>query len=69
MTKTVTAEINDETFQIIEDFATRQGLSTATVLSSVAQSYAEWYIPGISRARHQENEKSKSQSMKNPFDR
>lgn len=48
MPQTVPVELSDEALQVIQEFASRQGMNTSTLLSSVAQSYAEWYIPAVS---------------------
>jgi hypothetical protein len=45
MPQTIPVEVSDEAMQIIHEFASRQGMNSAALLSSVAQSYAEWYIP------------------------
>jgi hypothetical protein len=45
MTQTLPVEVSDEALQVIQEFASRQGMNPAALLSSVAESYAEWYIP------------------------
>jgi hypothetical protein len=45
MPQTIPIEVSDEALQIIQEFASRQGMNAAALLSSVAESYAEWYIP------------------------
>lgn len=45
MPHTLPVEVSDEALQVIQEFASRQGMDPAALLSSVAQSYAEWYIP------------------------
>jgi hypothetical protein len=45
MPQTIPVEVSDEASQVIQEFASRQGMNSAALLSSVAQSYAEWYIP------------------------
>ena len=48
MPQTVPLRVSDEALQVIQEFASRQGMNTSALLSSVAQSYAEWYIPTMS---------------------
>jgi hypothetical protein len=45
MPQTLPVEVSDEAFQVIQEFASRQGMNPSALLSSVAESYAEWYIP------------------------
>jgi hypothetical protein len=45
MPQTVPVEVSDEALQVIQEFASRQGMNPAALLSSIAQAYAEWYIP------------------------
>jgi hypothetical protein len=45
MPQTLPVEVSDEALQVIREFASRQGMNAAALLSSVAESYAEWYIP------------------------
>ena len=45
MPQTLPVEVSDEALQVIQEFASRQGMNPAALLSSIAQSYAEWYIP------------------------
>jgi hypothetical protein len=45
MPQTIPVEVSDAALQIIQEFASRQGMNPAALLSSVAESYAEWYIP------------------------
>jgi hypothetical protein len=45
MPQTLPVEVSDEALQVIQEFASRQGTKAAALLSSVAESYAEWYIP------------------------
>jgi hypothetical protein len=47
MPQTVPVEISEEALQVIQEFASRQGMSTSTLLSFVAQLYTEWYIPHV----------------------
>jgi hypothetical protein len=44
----VPVEVSDEALQVIVGFASRQGMNPAVLLSSIAQSYTEWYIPAQS---------------------
>jgi hypothetical protein len=48
MPQTIPVEVSDKALQAIQEFASRQGMNASTLLSSVAQSYAEWYIPAMS---------------------
>jgi hypothetical protein len=48
MPQTVPVKVSEEALQVIQEFDSRQGMSTSTLLSSIAQSYAEWYIPAMS---------------------
>jgi hypothetical protein len=48
MPQTVPVEVSDEALQLIQEFASRQGMNTSMLLSSVAQFYTEWYIPAMS---------------------
>ena len=48
MPQTVRLGVSDEALQVMQEFASRQGMNTSTLLSSVAQLYAEWYIPAMS---------------------
>jgi hypothetical protein len=41
MPQTIPVEVSDEAMQVIQEFASRQGMNSAALLSSVAQSYAE----------------------------
>jgi hypothetical protein len=41
MPQTVPVEVSDEALQVIQEFASRQGMNTLMLLSSAAQSYAE----------------------------
>src|ERR687887_980292 len=45
MPQILPVEVSDEALQIIQEFASRQVMNPAALLSSIAQSYAEWYIP------------------------
>jgi hypothetical protein len=45
MPQILPVEVSDEALQVIQEFASRQGMNPAALLSSIAQSYAEWYIP------------------------
>jgi hypothetical protein len=45
MPQTIPIAVTEEALQIIHEYASREGMSSAALLSSVAQSYAEWYIP------------------------
>src|ERR671931_645811 len=45
MPQILPVEVSDEALQIIQEFASRQGMNPAALLSAIAQSYAEWYIP------------------------
>jgi hypothetical protein len=45
MPQTVPVEMTDDALHVIEEFASRQGMNPAALLSSIVQSYAEWYIP------------------------
>jgi hypothetical protein len=44
MPQTLPVEVSEEALQVIQEFASRQGMNAAALLSSVAESYAEWYI-------------------------
>jgi hypothetical protein len=48
MPQTVPVEVSDEALQVIQEFASRQGINTSLLLTSDAQSYAERYIPAMS---------------------
>jgi hypothetical protein len=48
MPQAVPLGVSDVALQVIQEFASSQGMNTSTLLSSVAQSYAEWYIPAMS---------------------
>jgi hypothetical protein len=45
MSQKLPVEVSDEALQVIQEFASRQGTNPSGFLSSVAKSYAEWYIP------------------------
>ena len=45
VTLTVPVEVNDEAFQVIQEFANRQGMNASALIASMIQSYAEWYLP------------------------
>lgn len=48
MPQTLPVEVTDDALQVIQEFASRQGMNPAALLSSIVQSYAEWYKPGKS---------------------
>lgn len=45
MPQTFLIAVTEETLQIVHGYASREGISSAALLSAVAQSHAEWYIP------------------------
>jgi hypothetical protein len=45
MPQTLPVEVTDDALQVIQEFASRQGMNPAALLSSIVQSYAEWHIP------------------------
>jgi hypothetical protein len=42
MPQTLPVEVSDEAFQVIQEFASRQGMNPSALLASVAESDAEW---------------------------
>jgi hypothetical protein len=49
--KVVSLRMSEDSFDTIEEYASRQGLSVNAYINSIVDSYAEWYIPGISLER------------------
>ena len=49
--KVVTLRIDQDSFKIIEDYAKGKGLSVSAYITSVLDSYSEWYIPLASNER------------------
>jgi predicted DNA binding CopG/RHH family protein len=45
--KVVSLRMSEDSFDTIEEYASRQGLSVNAYINSIVDSYAEWYIPGI----------------------
>jgi hypothetical protein len=43
--KVITLRMNENSFNIIQDYAKSRGLSVNSYLNSIIDSYAEWYIP------------------------
>ena len=49
--KVVSLRMSEDSFDTIEEYASRQGLSVNAYINSIVDSYAQWYIPGISLER------------------
>jgi hypothetical protein len=49
--KVVSLRMSEDSFDTIEEYASRQGLSVNAYLNSIVDAYAEWYIPGSSYER------------------
>jgi hypothetical protein len=49
--KVVSLRMSEDSFDTIQEYASRQGLSVNAYINSIVDSYAEWYIPGISLER------------------
>jgi hypothetical protein len=49
--KVISLRISEDSFDIIEEYASGQGLSINAYLNSIVDAYAEWYIPGMSYER------------------
>jgi hypothetical protein len=49
--KVISLRMSEDSFDTIEEYASRQGLSVNAYLNSIVDSYAEWYIPGSSYER------------------
>jgi hypothetical protein len=49
--KVVSLRMSEDSFDMIEEYASRQGLSVNAYINSIVDSYAQWYIPGISLER------------------
>lgn len=49
--KVVSLRMSEDSFDTIEEYASRQGLSVNAYINSIVDSYAEWHIPGISLER------------------
>jgi hypothetical protein len=49
--KVVSLRMGEDSFDTIEEYASRQGLSVNAYLNSIVDAYAEWYIPGSSYER------------------
>lgn len=49
--KVVSLRMSEDSFDTIQEYASRQGLSVNAYINSIVDSYAQWYIPGISLER------------------
>jgi hypothetical protein len=49
--KVVSLRMSEDSFDTIEEYTSRQGLSVNAYLNSIVDGYAEWYIPGSSYER------------------
>ena len=49
--KVVTLRLNEDSFKTVEDYAKGKGLSVSAYITSVLDSYSEWYIPLASNER------------------
>ena len=49
--KVVSLRMSEDSFDTIQEYALRQGLSVNAYINSIVDSYAQWYIPGISLER------------------
>ena len=49
--KVVTLRIDQDSFKTVEDYAKGKGLSVSAYITSVLDSYSEWYIPLASNER------------------
>ena len=49
--KVVTLRIDQDSFKTVEDYAKGRGLSVSAYITSVLDSYSEWYIPLASNER------------------
>jgi hypothetical protein len=49
--KVVTLRMNEDSFKTVEDYAKGKGLSVSAYITSVLDSYSEWYIPLASNER------------------
>jgi hypothetical protein len=49
--KVVTLRMDEESFKTVEDYAKGKGLSVSAYITSVLDSYTEWFIPLASNER------------------
>ena len=49
--KVVTLRMDEESFKTVEDFAKGKGLSVSAYITSVLDTYTEWFIPLASNER------------------